>query len=353
MARYIELLSPERTDELNKRIYDLPVEKREAEWRAIDLPVEELENCLKDIIRERNDDAVREGFGSFADRQANVWQIAGDEYGLFMDRRKDVIDKINRDLESAAVPDGFFGIFSIPCFMCLLKEFPFTELSQVYEYIVTRYPGLRRYAGKIDIKDGEANRMRYEKEVDRYRVCINKRYNIRHQSLALVHELGHVVSFLEAYERGINPLSMGRYAIEKQAAENEINTMSSLGEGLFKAYLSEVLVYLWKTNFQLAMYEDPGKSLPEEYAFSFNGVYSPGRQKRNPLLFLEDEFAYKPLNSLVYAVAYCEYLRGEKLVAADSARQWPIFAYPCGHTIVGAEAFNDSVRNGKRWVHLA
>ena len=42
-------------------------------------------------------------------------------------------------------------------------------------------------------------------------------------------------------------------------------------------------------------------------------------------------------------------------VKRKSVQFWPrpIFATPCGVTIVGAEKFQDSVRDGKSWDHLA
>ncbi len=158
---------------------------------------------------------------------------------------------------------------------------------------------------------GDASQTLYEKETDSFRITLNKQVNGRHQSLDLIHELGHVLSQLQDFGRGSDPLKGGRYRAERQAVEIALAVMEGLSPLLFQAYLGEVLLLFHRALFEIELYTRPTRNLGQVYAQGFNRCFPKAQQKTNPTYLLDERITLSPLSSLPHAVAHATVLLGK------------------------------------------
>jgi len=150
--------------------------------------------------------------------------------------------------------------------------------------------------------------MRYVKELDCFEVKVSDRLNSLHQKTELIHELGHVTGYLKFFDKGVNPLVVGKYANEKEAVIFQRRVLSKKPERMFMGVLGEVLWLLRRTNFEIGVYRNPDQDLSRLYALTFNQCFQGANQESNFGWLLDRRVTMLPLTSLAQAVAWVDVL---------------------------------------------
>jgi len=279
-------------------------EKRENVWKNINLNTNKIEKSFKDMVKERNKFARDKGFLSRIDMALDWFKIPENDYKNFTNNIDKIIHLCNLQLPKFdKLPPSFYSEFNIPCFICQIFKFPLKTTDEAFNYIVKGNKVLNKFKYKINIKSGSESKTIYKKELDDFEITINKSVNPRHQITDLIHELSHMVSYLESFKKGIDMSDKGVYLREKQALKIEIEILRSLSTDLYKAVLfGETLALIFRTLFEIEIYKNPNQNLEKLYAKIFNKCYKTANQKTNPMFFLDERIIFSPFSSLPYAV---------------------------------------------------
>lgn len=293
-----------------KEIFDSKLEVRKKIWEKINLPTEKLEIAFIDIVKTRNQDALERGF---KDELEFMWankKIPHTEEQKFIKNLDKVLKYCNQNLpDTGKLPNNFYSVFNLPCYFCRLPEFPFKNLDGVRKFMFEQYTCLEKFKDKIIVKDSDRTDMCYEKENDTFQIRINKNFNLRHQSLFLIHELGHVVDHLNKFSNEIDPMKAGKYSGEKAVKEIEMHTLQKISTQLYQANLADILLLLRLTIFEIELYKKPEQDLSKLYAKTFNRCFNGAKQKTNPTYLINENIIANPFSSLPHAVAAVNVLK--------------------------------------------
>ncbi len=303
LARFTYHLPLELQSIINKKLFERKLEDRRIFWESLNLPLEKINSEYKNIIIARNQSAKKQGYKNFLEQSLKIQKITNEKYDCFMKNQEKVIAYCDKRIPKEKLPQSFYSEFNIPCFICLLPNFPFKSLKEVIVYLSEENKLINKYKSKLKIDYTDHINIKYIKETDNFNININKNDNIRHQSLGLIHELGHFHCFLKSFRKKINPLVTGKYLNEKCALEFQNQTLRNISESLYKAYLGEYLLKLRRINFELQIYNNPNENLSRLYSKSFNDCFLDANQKDNPQYLLDSDILLKPLNSLSNVVA--------------------------------------------------
>lgn len=307
LAGLLKVLSPDLVSSLNKKIWQVKPEEREKVWEKINLPIKDIEDKFRKVVESRNILAQKRGYSSFIELHLDKSKIPVDRYQEFTRNVDKVIKYCNQQLpKDNKLPFWFYSIFNSPCFVCKLSSFPFKTLNQVIKEVSDKYEVINGFRKKIRIKQGTGNWMSYQKKSDSFLINLDKIVNSRHQALYLIHELAHVVNYLNEFKKEIDPLREGKYHQEKAVKKIEINLLKGISEPLFNAYLGEILLNLRKTLFEIELHQNPNQDFSKLYAQTFNRCYKEAKQKENPIYLLNEEIIFKPFTTLPHAVAAVE-----------------------------------------------
>lgn len=308
-ADYFSLMPYELHAILKKKLYDSNPEKREEIWQSFNLPIGKIEKRFIQMTVSRNEFARKKGYTSYINMFLDKYKIPQSDYKRFVKKANKVIKYCNEQLpETDNLPTWFYSKFNIPCFICKMISFPFKTLDEVLDYVAKKYEALGQFKHKIKIKLGEDSRMFYKKETDGFEITIDKSSNIRHQSTDLIHELGHVISYIQNFKRKVNPLGKGAYSREKEALGIELAILKKTSPELFQAYFTEALLTFRRVLFEIELYTNPKQNLGKPYADTFNRCFKKADQKENPLYILDDRIVLHPLSSLPHAVTYVAHI---------------------------------------------
>ncbi|MBI1863970.1 hypothetical protein HYS03_02050 [Candidatus Woesebacteria bacterium] len=287
-----------------RKFYDAKVDKRREIWKSFNLPVEEIQKKFILMTKERNEFAKRKGYLNRVDMILDEIKISRAVFDSFMRHIDKVIGYCNRQLPGVNdLPNWFYSEFNSPCFICRMSLFPFKNFDEVIDCVMGEYKFLSEFKDKIDIQLGSESKMVYKRETDSFEITIYKDENIRHKSIDLIHELGHVICFLRDSKNNINHLKKSKYLREKEAFEIEFSVLQKISLTLFHAYFGDVLKLIWETLFQIELYDNPNRNLDKLYAEIFNRCFIRAKQKTNPLYILEKRIVLSPLSSLPHAVS--------------------------------------------------
>lgn len=306
ITRFTHHLSLELQSAINKKLYERRLEERRIFWESLNLPLEKINSEYKNIIIARNQAARKQGYKNFLEQSLQIQNIPKEKYNWFIINQEKVIAYCNKTITKEKLPRDFYSEFNIPCLICLLPNFPFKSLKEVSVYLSEENKLINKYKSKLKINYTDHTNIRYIKETDSFCININRNDNIRHQSLGLIHELGHFHCFLKSFGKEINPLVTGKYVNEKCALEFQNQTLKNLSKALYKTYLGEYLLKLRRINFELQIYDNPKSNLSRLYAESFNNCFLDANQKDNPLYLLDTDIVLKPLASLANVIAETE-----------------------------------------------
>ena len=150
---------------------------------------------------------------------------------------------------------------------------------------------------------GNRSTVSYKKETDSFEITIDRYSNTRHQIIDLIHELSHVIYYLESLSNSDDPFSKGTYIREKEAAKVESTILKKLSLSLYKALFVQNLLLLHRVLFEIEIYRKPSRDLGKVYAQIFNHCFKSADQKRNLLYLMDERIIFSPLSSLPHAVA--------------------------------------------------
>jgi len=217
-----------------------------------------------------------------------------------------VVIELNKYLSKVKnIPKNFFSEFNIPCLYCLKSYFPITSFDQAFDIMFKKFKRLKKYKNKIIIKKSktESSRIFYPKQKnDIFQIIINENENYRHQILALIHELLHIVVFLEK-EKIKDP-----YNREKAVFGLEVSLFKQIDLYLLTALFVEILLVIRNTIFEIEIYKNKIKNISYYYAKTFNFCFQKAKQKKNYLFLFDEKIVLRPFFNLSHAVAAVNFL---------------------------------------------
>lgn len=303
------LLGEDKLRNIRKKLYDTPQNNRKEIWKTFNLPLEKIERALKKMVKERNVNAKDKGFDGQLGLALDWHKIPTAEYQNFIENKDKVIDFCNKQLSDFTdLPDWFYSEFNRPCFLCQLPSIPFKTQDEIFEFVAKKYKILSKYKDKIDIKEGRKSKMSYKGKTDNFLITINENVNSRHRLMDLLHELAHVIDYLNTLGNDSNPFEKGTYLREKNAAAIEIKLLKEISPRIYKAHFGDVLLNFWETLFTVGLYTDPDQDLSKLYASIFNKCFKKASQTNNPTYILNENIVLKPFTVLPHTVAVSQTL---------------------------------------------
>ncbi len=292
----------------NKIYGSQPYELREDHWKKLNLPFKKVRKKFKVLAKARNQLAKNNGYHSYLEFILNHDKIPQSNLKQFIKDIDRTIEHCNQSLPKIDLPNWFYSEFNLPCFICETTSFPFDNLDNVFNFVAQQFPVLEKNKNRISIIHGDNTQMIYKQETNIFQITINKNFNNRHQTIGLIHELGHVISQLTDMDKSIDPVLEGKYHGEKGATEIEFTTLKKISPLLFQAYLAEILFSIHRILFEIELYHNPEQDFDLLYAQTFNKCFHKANQKTNPLYLVNEHIVLKPLSGLAQIIAQTESL---------------------------------------------
>lgn len=322
MVDYFSLLPLELIHGVNQKINNTSPADRKKLWESSNFPIKEANDKFTKLILARRNYFLEKRRLSLPGTFLKQFKIPKSAYQEFIQNKNEVINFCNEFLPDVGkLPSWFYSELNLPCYLCRLSEFPFGNFKEVIDFVFQKYSSFSAFKPKVKIKMGEETHVKYEKKTDSFLITIDRYANFRHQATGLIHELGHVISFLKDFQNRLDPLEKGKYYEEKNAIKIQFSVLKNLSENLFRASLAEVLLTFWKIMFETSLYENPNQDIEKLYANTFNICFKGSNQKKNPFYLLNEAIITSPFSSLPHAVAYYKILQGMKMNEKKSSLQ--------------------------------
>ncbi len=309
---YFSILPLDKLKNMHLKIIstDLSYSKRKTTWQKSQSLLKQLEKPFVNLIVSRNKFACQKGYGQYTDLILANSQIPKSNYKYFIKNIDKVINSIHKELPKFPnLPYWFYSKVNMPCFICQISSFPkLTIPEEVIDIVGGECPVLDQFKNKIFVEFGNNAKIKYCKEKDGFKITIHKTYNQCHQTIELIHELGHAITMLEDFKKGKDPLPAKRYRTEKSAINIQLNILKSLSPMIFQTHLGSILNAFHQVLFELAVFANPEQNFPKLYAEIFNRCFPHAKQKTNRLYLLDEDIILKPLSSLPHVIAYTELL---------------------------------------------
>jgi hypothetical protein len=305
MRNIISLLSPESINLKYQQLFgQSSFENRRKIFHQYEPLLKKLKKPFAELVKSRNFFAKKQGYKDFLSLKIQKDKIPLGEYKFFLKNVSEVIKFLNSQLpEVKNLPDWFYDPLNQPCLLCKIPFKDFETPEEIIKYVVKLYPQLKLHVPKIRLSYGEGANMRYLKEQDIFSVNIRKNINKRHQMVDVIHELGHVIYFIDGFTENEDLLKQGSYVAEKAAIKMVLKTLNSLNPLLLHAYYLDLLLVIYRTLFELETLKNPNQNYDLLYAKLFNKCVIKTSQKSNPLYLLDERIIFQPLTSLKTAVA--------------------------------------------------
>lgn len=307
---FVSLIQHPKIQKLKKDFYDqFPerpgiVNRNKEIWKESKLPFKEIEKTFVETVKERNITAKKQGFCTQAEMAVVRNRISPEAFEIFVKQVDKNIDYCNQQLPKLGkLPSDFFTSWGSHCFLCQLPFFEFVTLDEVFEYMTNQSKLLNKFKEKIKITFGKNSKMNYRKESDTFEITIEEVQNLRHKSVDLIHELCHVINFLEDLHLNKDPFNKGDYINEKEELETELPILKDLSFSIYRSAFGNFLKIFHSVLFQIELYKNPNQDLSKLYAKTFNKCFKGAKQKTNPTYILDNSITLEPFNNLSYAVA--------------------------------------------------
>ncbi len=288
---------------LRKDINSATLDQRAKVWNKYKLDFKKIEKTFIALTIQRNTWAKQKGFKNFLEEKLKHYKIPRKDYELFKAQTNNLIKYCNSQLPKIKLPSIVLTEFTKPCYLCLSTNFPFTNLEETINFVFGEYEILQKFKKKIKIKFTDYSEMSYNVQDDSFEISIEKDTNLRHQSLAIIHELIHVVNHIESYKRGFLPSEKGNYFQEKETLKKEIPLLKKISPVFYKSIFSEFLKVFQQVLFEIELYNNPNQNLSKLYADVYNLCYPQANQKQNRSFILNKDIVEQPLSILPNAIA--------------------------------------------------
>lgn len=246
--------------------------KHEVVLKKLNLPLKKVEETFKVVIKERNKLANQKGFASYIDFSLSLNKIPKQNFSEFKKNISNFNLKFNNNR----------------CLICEMSSFPFKSQKDVLEMFFNKHKNIRPLKRKIKIVNGDNTFMMYKKETDIFEITLDSNLNFKHKSLALLHELSHVVSFVDILKNREDPLIKGKYKLEKEAAKIEMRMLKELSEKLYKAKIEDIKNVVYNVLFEIRIHRNPEQNFGKLYGSN--------------LYLLNERIIMKPLSALPHAI---------------------------------------------------
>jgi hypothetical protein len=304
LKAYFDLVPVDASETIALKIYNAKREEREDIWKSSNLPIKEIDKRFKSVCKEKIIFATSKGFSNLLELQLDHKQITQKEYKRFIEHIDAVIDFCNIQLPAvSALPSWFYSEFNTPCLLCEIPNFPLKTQEDVFNLMAKHHPVLITFKEKILIQGSDSSYMHYVRETDSFEICIDKNENFRHSCLSLIHELSHVVNYLDDFQKGKNPHSKNSFHSEKKELETELKIRRALSPEIYNSFFCEALVLFWKILFQIEMYTNPQNNASKVSAKIFNRCFKNVHQKKNYFYVLDEKVVMQPFKALPHAIA--------------------------------------------------
>jgi hypothetical protein len=304
LKKYFTLVPVDVSETLGRKLYDAKREERTKIWKDFNLPVKKIDMQFKKVCEEKARFANKKGYKNLVALHIDLKKIPPDKYKQFKEKVDKIIDFCNKQLPKPdQLPDWFYSEWNPPCVYCQINPFPFTKEEDVFETMKTIYPILIPFKKMIEIKPDDSSYMRYEKNTDSFEIRIDKSGNVRHRTIDLIHELCHVVDYLNNFKEDKNPYENSLFISEKVTLELELHVLQKVSPELYKASFCQILTLFHNLLFQIEMYTKPQDKASELSAQIFNRCFLSAHQKKNYLYMLNESFIMQPLKGLPHAIA--------------------------------------------------
>ena len=255
------------------------------------------------MVNQGNKSCLSNEFKTFIDYYLELYKIPKSIYKNFIKNFDQTIETCNSYLSADNTTNDFYTEFGNYCYLCNLKEFPFTDLNEVKHYISGNSKIIDKYKFKIDIVFDNSSQSGYIKETDRFVVKINKNKNLRHQSIDLIHELSHVIHRIKCYQKSILPEEKGLYFNELETTKIESKLLKNISLLLYNSIFGEFLKVFHRVLFELEVYSKPNQNLATAYALTFNKCFKNSNQISNRSFILDEAIIRNPFSTLPHAIA--------------------------------------------------
>jgi len=311
-VEYYSLFPYEMHSELRRRLFNTKLTERSGVWESFHLPVKKIEENFKKMATERIGFARRKGYETYIDMHLDIYGIQQSDYQEFISKADKILEYVNQQLPKVnKKPSQFYSIFNLPCFVCELPSFPFKAHSEVVNFVAKNNKLLDKFKQRIVIKEGEISEMVYKKKTDSFEIILDQDDNHRHKILDLIHELGHVILYLQYFSKDVNPLKKSVCRREKEVFKIELSNLKRMSRSLYHAMLGTEIPLLFKRIlFEIELYTNPKQNLSKLYAKTFNRCFKKAKQKENPLYLLDREVVLAPFLSLPHTIACATVLSG-------------------------------------------
>lgn len=303
-VEFIKIYPPDILNEIKNKIYNTPAINRAKVWKELNIPVDTLEQKFINAIEARIKIAQSKGYKKYIDMFLEKYGISQKEYLYFKKSIKNTIEYCNQNLpKNDNLPDWFYSNFNLPCFICRQKDFPIKDTKEVLNYFIGKYPLIKKFRNKIKIEIGEVSKMSYQYKIDSFLITLAKKANKRHRIVDLIHELSHVLWYLEMLTKNKNPYQTGLYQRELGATQIEFKNLNIISERMYQGQMAEVLLTLRRVLFEIELYNKSEQNLSKLYAKSFNICFKDAKQKYNPTYLLDDKLIMNPFYNLPHAIS--------------------------------------------------
>jgi len=299
--------SPEVRKKLREEINNAAIDQRSCIWDKYKIDYKKVEKAFTGLTIQRNIWAQREGFKTWLYKKLIHYQIPLKDYKRLINNIHYLISFCQEQLNKMVLTDHLtYSEFYKPCYICLSDSFPFRNIDEVKKKVFEKYKILKKYKDKIEIKFESRSSASYEADKDVFEICISKNENFRHQSLLLIHELLHVVDYLESFKEGFLPADKGEYYQEKKVLEMIMPFFRKNYPLFYPNMFSEFLRLFLTAFFEIEVYKNPNQNLSKLYAKAYNICYPDAKQKRNRSWILDENIFDYPLSTLPHVVAQSE-----------------------------------------------
>lgn len=310
LSEYFSILPLNEIYKLHKKLFGIiSFQKRKKLHRKYKPMLNKLEKSFEKIVLARNKLANKKGYSNFIEFNKQNNGIPEEKYQLFIAKIDRIIAYYNRQLPKVKkLPKWFYSRYNLPCLFCQMSFLSLPVPNKIIKLIEKLYPQVKPFSRKIKIIYGEVGRVRYIKEKDAFQIIIRKDVNSYHQTIDLIHELGHVIDYLDNFTKEKDPFLKGKYLAETKAFEVLFTVLQNVSQEAFKAYLMEVLLTIQKALFEIEVYTRLNQDCAKTNARLFNRCFPNSRQRKNPFYLIDEQIINKPLSSLAYAIAATEVL---------------------------------------------
>ena len=292
---------------LDKNIYKELKERGEKYTQRLYLPLlKKAKEPYVKIVEARNQLAKKQGHKNFTDFHLTITaKISPKEYQFFLKNRDKVVGYCQSQIPKLKPPTWFYSQFNTPCFLCQLPTFPKIDFPNgAMDFVGKQYPILKKFQHKMKIKKENSTSTEYVKKTDSFVIRLSKKLNNRHQICSLIHELAHVIATLKNF----SILLESKYQNELEATKIELKLLKKLSPELYKENLTNMLVVLYQTSFEIETYKNPDQDFPALYAKTVNQHFPLAKQTKNYTYLINENFVTHPLRNLPHAMAYVRLL---------------------------------------------